>query len=355
MEAVSVLFETLANKWLPTHWSLPETYVDLSGRTVIITGASSGLGLEAAQWFYDMNPGKLILAVRNLTKGEAAKEQIIDGDSKKGSGTQKVWASTEGRPDVEVWHLDMADFASVKQFAKRCNTELERIDVFIANAAVCNGDWTVTKDHWEVNIQVNIISTFLLFLRIMPKAIETSKLPPPKCGVDLSPHMAIITSDTHYFAPFEDRDQPNIFAALNTKERYTVPHRYFKTKLMSVLLTRHLGKKLKFSRENTGVVFCTVNPGFCRSHIMDATVSPLTLKIVFAIFGRATREGAKTYTWATLNEEIPQGSYTSSCKVTVPSRLVCSAEGDRLSAKLWDELVAILDEVDPENSHLWRD
>src|SRR5271154_1508588 len=98
----------------PTH--------DFSGQTVIVTGSNVGLGFEAARHFARLNCAKLILAVRNTSKGEAAKESIL---------------TTTKRTDdcIEVWPLDLLSHESVKAFAKRAQS-LERIDVLLENAGI---------------------------------------------------------------------------------------------------------------------------------------------------------------------------------------------------------------------------
>ncbi|CCA72831.1 related to short-chain dehydrogenase/reductase family protein, putative-Penicillium marneffei [Serendipita indica DSM 11827] len=344
--AFAVLSESFANKWFPGR-GLPETIVDLTGRTVIVTGSNVGLGFETAKAFYQMNPARLILAVRSVDKGEAAKKKIVEEGG--------VTVLEGSRPRVDVWHLDMADFANVKKFAQRCHDELDRIDIFLANAGVQNREWIVTKDSWEVALQTNVISTYLLTLLVTDKLVQTAKLPAPKAGVIFKPHLVIVASDVHYMASLNDRKEANIFQALNREDRFDGAARYQDSKLIEVLLTRFLAKQSKFSLESTGVVMCTVNPGLCYSELGRFMKGPMAIAkaIFFALFARTTEEGAKNFTWACLNNDIPQGAYTSSCRVTTPSNFVLSQEGDQVSEKLWDELVTILNEIAPEKQSAW--
>jgi retinol dehydrogenase-12 len=93
-----------------------------TGRVVIITGANVGLGLETARHFVRLDAAKVILAVRNLEKGAAAKESILRSEKK----TEDV---------VEVWKLDLSSFQSVKDFAKKAQN-LKRIDILVENAGI---------------------------------------------------------------------------------------------------------------------------------------------------------------------------------------------------------------------------
>lgn len=78
-----------------------------------------------------------ILAVRNVEKGNIARQDII--------------ASIPGLDSttVEVWKLDLADFSSVKAFAERASSQLPRLDVLLCNAGIAPAKWEFTKDRWE--------------------------------------------------------------------------------------------------------------------------------------------------------------------------------------------------------------
>jgi NAD(P)-dependent dehydrogenase (short-subunit alcohol dehydrogenase family) len=113
---------------------LPVPDSDLTGRTFLVTGSNTGLGFAAAVHLARLNPARLILAVRDITKGEAAKSQVILATGFSGA--------------LDVWELDMADFASVKRLAQRANS-LERLDGALLNAGINAYGWDVTSDGWE--------------------------------------------------------------------------------------------------------------------------------------------------------------------------------------------------------------
>lgn len=142
---------------------LPDTVMDLSGKTVIVTGSNGGLGKELAAKLLAMNPAKLvrslsghcfhsfpiplrpsstciynkIIAARSLSKGESARQELLAS------------YPSASPSSVEVWSLDMADFASVKAFTERANATLDRIDVLVCNAGVWPAKFEKTKDGWE--------------------------------------------------------------------------------------------------------------------------------------------------------------------------------------------------------------
>ena len=101
---------------------LPTT--DCTGKTIIVTGANTGLGKEATRHYVRLNAQKVIMACRSHERGEAARKEIE--------------ASTRRTGVMEVWQLDMADYGSVKAFAQRAST-LARIDTLLENAGISTG------------------------------------------------------------------------------------------------------------------------------------------------------------------------------------------------------------------------
>lgn len=91
------------------------------GQVYIVTGANTGLGFEAARHLVRLGADKVILACRNLEKGEAAVKDIEE--------------STKRIGVAEVWSLDLSSFESVKEFAKKVDT-LPRIDAIVENAGM---------------------------------------------------------------------------------------------------------------------------------------------------------------------------------------------------------------------------
>ncbi|KAJ6534666.1 hypothetical protein DFH09DRAFT_1249973 [Mycena vulgaris] len=142
---------------------LPVTQADLTGRTCLVTGSNTGLGLATAIHLARLKPTRLILAVRDVKKGNAAKEEIT---------TETGFTGL-----IEVWELDMADFSSVKRFADKANATLDRLDGALLNAGINVPSWEKTVDGWEKTFQVNMLATGLLAILLLPLLHATSKLP----------------------------------------------------------------------------------------------------------------------------------------------------------------------------------
>lgn len=176
--------------------SLPIPSKDLSGQTIVVTGSNVGLGLEAARHFTRLNAEKVILGVRNLEKGEAAKKSIEE--------------TTNRRNVVEVWGLDLASYESTKEFAQRLGS-LKRLDVLVENAGISTPIYRLFEDN-ESTITTNVVSTFLLALLALPKLQETAM------RFNNTPHLVIVSSEVHAFTSFPERKSANIFNTLNDQK-----------------------------------------------------------------------------------------------------------------------------------------
>ena len=169
---------THAARFLGTQWKdLPYPSADFTGKTAIVTGANVGLGLEAARHFVRLGAAKVVLACRNVEKGEAAKADIE--------------ASTGRKGVVEVMQVDMLSFESVRQFCRRAES-LGRIDVLLENASIATGYFEV-HEGYESTITVNVLSTFLLALLLLPKLRKTA------AQHNVATRLSIVSSDAHLF------------------------------------------------------------------------------------------------------------------------------------------------------------
>lgn len=169
---------------------------DFTGQTVIVTGSNTGLGLEAARHLVRLNVEKVILAVRNLEKGQAAKDSIEASEKKLGV--------------AEVWELDLASHESVQRFAKRAEG-LNRLDAISENAAIYTFQFKMVDGN-ESTMTVNVINTFLLALLLLPKMRETA------VKFNVLPRISLVASFVHYLTSFPQQKADNIFDCLNKKE-----------------------------------------------------------------------------------------------------------------------------------------
>jgi len=150
------------------------------------------MGLEAARYFVRLDAKKVILAVRTISKGETAKKSIEE---------------SEKRTDVvTVWELNLSSYASVKEFASKAQS-LERLDVLMENAGMYTFDFEIAEDN-ERTITVNVVSTFLLALLLLPKLRETA------VAVKKPSVLNFTGSFVHKLTKFPERETEHIFSGL---------------------------------------------------------------------------------------------------------------------------------------------
>jgi NAD(P)-dependent dehydrogenase (short-subunit alcohol dehydrogenase family) len=157
----------------PHNLPLLATTETCSGGTYIVTGASGGIGFEVAKHLVTLGAAKVILGIRNVSAGETAKMEIE--------------AATRTSNVAEVWALDLTSYDSVKAFAKRAATELDRIDALIENAGVASYQRVMAEGHL-LDVTVNLLSTLLLGVLLLPKMSENAQ----RFGI--LPHLVVVTS-----------------------------------------------------------------------------------------------------------------------------------------------------------------
>ncbi|KAK9461196.1 uncharacterized protein V1516DRAFT_712048 [Lipomyces oligophaga] len=306
--------------------SLPYPETLYSGKTIVITGSNVGLGLEAARHYARLDASKLILAVRNLDKGLAAKEKILLTASK----------ATE----IEVWKLDMADYDSVKSFAARVSSDLDRVDIFHANAGLVCVDFTMTAGN-ETMITVNVVSTFLLVALVLPKLKETA------AKFNIRPTLVITSSGAYKHTKFPHKSEPKIFDALNDKA-YAIAHwndQYPMSKLLEIFALRCIAEEHPAS--SYPVTINAVSPGLCHSQLSRQVsgFQRIAFSVVKAFIARSTELGSRTLVNAGVQGPESHGQYLDDCKVAMPEEVITANRDGQ--ARLWTELKAKLEEIQP--------
>jgi retinol dehydrogenase 12 len=154
---------------------IPRPTQSFDGQVVLVTGANTGLGFEAARHFVQLGAAKVILACRNVEAGTASAVDI---------------SRTTGRDDAcEVWQVDLGDFASVRRLVERA-ASLKRLDAVVANAAVAKISFTRTGS-METTVAVNVVGTFLLALGLLPLLKRSA------AAAGTAGHLVVVTSDVH--------------------------------------------------------------------------------------------------------------------------------------------------------------
>ncbi|KAK2609684.1 hypothetical protein N8I77_003174 [Diaporthe amygdali] len=317
---------------LLTH--LPTPAKRFTGQTIIITGSNTGMGLEAARHLVRLDAARIILAVRNPDKGSAAAASI-----RASFPDRKSLESV-----VQVWTLDLASYASVQAFAARAAAELDRLDVVVCNAGMYvykSGFSVAEKD--EVTITVNVVSTFLLGLLLLPKLRETS------VRHDKEVVLTFTGSFVHYMTDFPERNRESIFQELADEKKARMPDRYNVSKLMELLIFRELADQITKSSKPGRITTSIINPGFVKTEIMrDGTwLFRIYYVCLAALMSRTPEEGGRILVNAAEGGKETHGQYLDDCQVGTPSAFVRGSEGQKIGKQLWTELAAKLEIIQP--------
>jgi len=142
---------------MSTRWTEEEVPA-LAGKTVLVTGANAGLGLEASKVFA-RHGARVLLACRNRQKAEAA--------------ATEVRAAAGGPADIEIVPLDLASLDSVAAAAKLVLDQESRLDLLINNAGLMAIDESKTEQGFEVQLGVNHLGHFALTAQLAPLVLST--------------------------------------------------------------------------------------------------------------------------------------------------------------------------------------
>jgi dehydrogenase/reductase SDR family member 12 len=230
----------------------------MDGKVVLVTGATSGLGLAAAEGFARLGAA-IWLPARSEQRGERARTQIM---------------ASSPDSDVRVGLCDLSDLESVRAFAKRLGEETGRLDVLVNNAGALAGERTLWADGIELTFATNVLGPFLLTNLLVP-LLEKSK-----------PARIINVSSGGMYTQRIDLDDLQM-----AHEDFDGPAAYARTKRAQVILTELWAQRLR----DTGVVVHAMHPGWVDTPGLKSSLPRfygLTRRLL-----RTPQEGADTILW----------------------------------------------------------
>ncbi|KAJ5902568.1 Short-chain dehydrogenase/reductase SDR [Penicillium taxi] len=291
------------------------------GQTVLVSGSNVGLGLEATRHVVRLGAAKVIMAVRNVKAGEAAKEDI---------------EKSTGRNVCEVWEMDLASHSSVLAFGERIS-QLPRLDAAIMNAALATNNFELVGTY-EKTITVNVINTLLLSLLILP-TLKATKMQFPSS----QPHLSLVVSEVHGWVDFPEWKADEPLKVISDPATAKMTDRYPLSKLLEVLLVQELAGRVKGSE----VIITMVNPGLCHSAL--AREAGIGLAVMKFFMARTTEIGSRTLIAGISTGIEGHGAYMSdgyTCNTNL-SPFVRSEEGRQAREKLWGQVTTILEGYKP--------
>ena len=272
---------------------------DITGKVIIITGATDGMGLETARELAKHNP-RLVLVGRNTEKGL----RIVD-ELKKESGNK----------GIEFFAADLSSQEDIRDFVERFKAKYDRLDILINNAGAYFPKKMISADSFEMTFALNHLGYFLLTYLLLDYLVESS----PSRIINVS-------SMAHTGAKF-DIDN------LNSKDRYSPRNAYATSKLENLYFTYELAERLK----GTGVTVSAVHPGLVNSQFGKQGSGPFLaiFRIMQKYSGKTPANGAKTSIYLALSDEVEgiSGGYFADEKRSESSEV---SHDKALAKKLWD-------------------
>jgi NAD(P)-dependent dehydrogenase (short-subunit alcohol dehydrogenase family) len=285
----------------------------LTGKTCIVTGATSGIGEETALAIARLGARVGILA-RSPDRAEASRERII---------------AESGQSDVEVVICDLASLESIREASAEILRRFDRLDILVNNAGLIGLQRTTTQDGFETTIGVNHLGPFLLTNLLLDRIVQSAPA-----------RIVNVSSEGHRFA----RRGLNL-ADLQNEIAYGAFRVYCESKLANVLFTSELARKL----EGTGVNVNAVHPGAVATRLgqNNGTFAKLATTLLKPFF-RTPAQGAATSIHVATSSEGGDvtGRYFMNSKQRTPS---ANARDTELARALWAksaELVGVADSSD---------
>jgi NAD(P)-dependent dehydrogenase (short-subunit alcohol dehydrogenase family) len=288
------------------HWTAADI-PDLSGRTIVVTGANAGLGLEITKGLAG-HGATVVMACRNTAKAQAAAASI-----------RQVLPSA----DLSVEPLDLADLASVERFADGVLSGRSRLDALVNNAGLMAVDPARTVDGFEMQLGVNHLGHFALTARLLPLLLATP-----------GSRVASMSSMGHRAGRLVADD------LMFDRRGYQRWNAYFQSKLANLLFTAELHRLL--TESGAGTIAVAAHPGASRTDLgtEGAGVSNRAMRTVVPRLTQPADTGALAMLRAVSAPDVRGGQFygprylvVGHPVVEVPSKRARNAQDAR---RLWE-------------------
>src|SRR4051812_4894031 len=270
---------------------------DSERRTAVVTGANSGIGLETARGLA-AGGYHVVLLCRNPDRAAAAKADID--------------ASVPGA-STETLIADLGLQSDVRRAAKEIEQSHDRLDLLVNNAGIQLRKLARTPEGHDMLLAVNHLGPFLLTNLLLP-LLESSA---PARVVN-------VASEAHKFGKLrlDILDRPHSYGIIGMPG-------YGETKLMNILFTRELARRL----DGAGVTVNSVHPGSVDTNLGDP---PKAIKVLLRPFFRTAADGAKTSLFVATAPSLDgvTGKYFANGKLA-ENKLSKQARDDELASELW--------------------
>jgi NAD(P)-dependent dehydrogenase (short-subunit alcohol dehydrogenase family) len=285
---------------------------DLSGRTAIVTGANSGLGLETARTLA-RHGAEVILACRNPERAAAAQQAV----------------AREATAPVRTLPLDLASLSSVRAFAERVCADHDRLHLLVNNAGVMAIPLRRTAEGFEMQLGTNHLGHFALTGLLLDRLLATP-----------GARVVNVSSSMHRIGRID-------FGDLQSERRYGPWRAYGQSKLANLLFTLELQRRLE--RKGAALIAVASHPGYAATQLQEtgprmrgATVMTMLVSIGNRLLAQSAAMGALPSLYAATAPDVRGGEYFGPDGMGEmrghPRRVHAStrARDRETAARLWD-------------------
>jgi NAD(P)-dependent dehydrogenase (short-subunit alcohol dehydrogenase family) len=273
---------------------------DLAGKTIVITGATSGIGYETALRLARMG-ARLSIVGRDPARGEVARQAL---------------AREVPGAEVVTFTADLSSMGETRRLAGELLAALPRIDVLVNNAGAMFPQRSLTVDGLERTFALNHMAYFLLTDLLRDRLVASAPS-----------RVVVVASEAHRRASLD-------FDDLQTAKGYTGWLAYCRSKLANILFTRELARRL----DGTGVSAHCLHPGFVASGFGDGGSGMFRLGFGLAkrLFAIPVDAGARTSVYVASADGLVPGGYYVKCAIATPSH---QARDDAAAEHFWNDTV----------------
>jgi NAD(P)-dependent dehydrogenase (short-subunit alcohol dehydrogenase family) len=276
----------------------------MKGRIALVTGSNSGIGKETALGLAKRG-ATVVMAVRNREAGEAARMEIIQ---------------ESGNDNIELLVADLSSMSEVKRLADEFKQNHDELHVLVNNAGAIFSKRKVTVDGFEMTFALNHLAPILLIHELLDVLAAGA----PSRVVNVS-------SGAHAFGKIDFDNLQN--------EKYSAMRAYGSAKLMNIMATYSLSKKL----EGSGITANVLHPGFVRTNFgkKDAGFGQRAVLKLAGMFAKTPKEGAETSIYLAVSPEVARvsGRYFADSKEKKSSKVSYNEE---IQDRLWSETLELL-------------
>ena len=281
----------------------------LDGKTVIVTGANTGIGKETVKDFINRG-ATVIMGCRSLSRGNQAADDI---------------KSVTGNSDrVVVRQLDLGSLKSINVFAENFLKEFSELHILVNNAGIMMCPYTLTEDGFEQQFGVNHLGHFALTNLLLPRMKESG------------PGGRIVNVSSNGHIPFA---YFNLDDLLWKSNRYNSIKAYAQSKLCNVLFTKELHRRLG----SEGIYSYALHPGVVSTELMRHSNLMMFSNLLFSRFFKTPEEGAQTNIYCSVQEglESLSGEYFADCAQTKSHKWTHDVEKAKALWKMSEQLSGV--------------